>query len=75
MHLVLDNLHIDHAILVAFLRDPDFNPGDSVNTASITGTVTDIGLRKSRFRVESGDIVVLANSEVEKKWTKLDDAD
>ena len=55
---------------VYLLRDPDFNPGDVVTTGSTTGTVTAIELRKSRIEVENGDTVVLANSAVEKQWTK-----
>jgi small-conductance mechanosensitive channel len=52
---------------VYLLRDPDFNPGDTVTAGSVTGTVTSIGLRKSRFEVE-GDTVVVANRDVESKW-------
>jgi len=51
------------------LRDPDFNPGDEVTTGDVTGTVTAIELRKTRFDVD-GDTVVRANADVEKKWTK-----
>ncbi|WP_135666318.1 mechanosensitive ion channel domain-containing protein [Halorhabdus rudnickae] len=57
---------------VYLLRDPDFNEGDSVRTASMTGTVMDIGLRKSRFRTGEG-IEVLANRNVESRWTRLTD--
>jgi len=55
---------------VYLLKDRDFNPGDTVTAADTTGTVTDIGLRKSRFELESGDTVVVANRDVESKWTK-----
>jgi len=55
---------------VYLLRDPDFNPGDRVTTQSFTGTVSSIELRKSRFELEDGDTVVLANRDVEKRWTK-----
>ncbi|WP_136688225.1 mechanosensitive ion channel domain-containing protein [Halorhabdus amylolytica] len=55
---------------VYLLRDPDFNEGDSVRTASMTGIVTDIGLRKSRFRTDEG-IEVVANRNVESRWTYL----
>lgn len=54
---------------VYLLRDPDFNPGDRVTTGSGTGEVTEIGLRKSRFRLDDGDTLVLANRDVESKWT------
>jgi small-conductance mechanosensitive channel len=55
---------------VYLLRDPDFNPGDRVTTQSFTGTVRSIELRKSRFELDDGDTVVLANRDVEKRWTK-----
>lgn len=55
---------------IYLLKDPDFNPGDRITAASITGTVTAIGLRKSRFELENGDVVVVANRDVESKWTK-----
>ncbi|MEF8785471.1 MAG: mechanosensitive ion channel domain-containing protein [Haloarculaceae archaeon] len=58
---------------IYLLKDPDFNPGDRVNAASITGTVTAIGLRKSRFELDDGDVVVVANRDVESKWTKTTD--
>jgi small-conductance mechanosensitive channel len=55
---------------VYLLRDPDFNHGDRVMTGSSTGIVTEIGLRKSRFRLDNGDTLVLANRDVESKWTR-----
>lgn len=55
---------------IYLLRDPDFNPGDTVTTASTTGTVSSIGLRKSRIQLDDGSMVVLANRDVESKWTK-----
>jgi len=55
---------------VYLLQDPDFEEGDRVTTASVTGTVDGIDLRKTRIRADDGDLVVLANREVEKKWTK-----
>jgi small-conductance mechanosensitive channel len=54
---------------VYLLKDPDFTPGDRVETASVTGTVTQIDLRKTRIRADDGELVVLANRDVEKKWT------
>jgi small-conductance mechanosensitive channel len=60
---------------VYLLRDPDFNEGDLVTTASVTGTVTGIGLRKTRIRTDEGDLVVLANGDVDKKWTQESRAD
>ncbi|QSG06673.1 hypothetical protein [Halapricum desulfuricans] len=37
----------------------------------MTGTVESIGLRKSRPRLDSGELVVLANRTVESRWTRL----
>jgi small-conductance mechanosensitive channel len=64
----LSNMIADTVAGIYLLRDPDFNPGDTVTTGSLTGTVRSIGLRKSRFEVD-GDTVVVANREVESKWT------
>lgn len=55
---------------VYLLQDPDFNPGDIVDTAAVTGTITGIDLRKTRIETADGDLIVLANRDVEKKWTK-----
>jgi hypothetical protein len=55
---------------VYLLRDPDFNPGDVVVADGVTGTVKEIELRKTRIEIDGGDLVVLANKDVEKKWTK-----
>jgi small-conductance mechanosensitive channel len=60
---------------VYLLRDPDFNAGDTVTAASFTGTVSEIGLRKSRFTLEDGDVMVVANRDVESKWTRLVDGE
>jgi len=60
---------------VYLLRDPDFNPGDTVTATAGTGVVTEIGLRKSRLRLESGDTLVLANRDIESKWTKKRDGE
>ena len=55
---------------VYLLRDPDFNPGDRITTQSMTGTVKSIELRKSRFELAEGETAVLANRNVETRWTK-----
>ena len=55
---------------VYLLRDPDFNIGDTVETASVTGTIRRIDLRKTRIRLENGDLVVVSNRDVEKRWTR-----
>ncbi|SFF77514.1 Mechanosensitive ion channel [Halopelagius inordinatus] len=70
----LSNMIADTVAGVYLLRDPDFNPGDRVEADPVTGTVQTIELRKTRFENEDGDTVVVANRDVEKKWTTLADA-
>jgi len=61
---------------VYLLRDPDFEQGDHVETEKGEGIVRAIELRKCRLEQDDGDTLVLANGDVEKKWTKLQsDAD
>ncbi|MFC4359157.1 mechanosensitive ion channel domain-containing protein [Halobium salinum] len=57
---------------VYLLRDPDFNVGDHVETAKVTGVVTSIELRKTRFEAE-GDVVVVGNAAIEDNWRQLTD--
>ena len=66
----LSSMLADTVAGVYLLRDPDFNPGDTVTADTVTGTVRAIDLRKSRIDLENGDTVVIANRDVEKKWTK-----
>lgn len=66
----LSDMIADTVSGVYLLRDPDFDPGDRVETADVTGVVREIDLRKTRLEVEGGDVVVLGNSSVEEKWTK-----
>jgi small-conductance mechanosensitive channel len=54
---------------VYLLRDPDFNLGYRVEAKGVTGTVAAIELRKTRIDTDAGDRVVLANREIEGKWT------
>ena len=54
---------------VYLLRDPDFNPGYRVETKGVTGTVAAIELRKTRIDTDAGDRVVVANREIEPRWT------
>jgi small-conductance mechanosensitive channel len=58
---------------VYLLRDPDFEIGDRVEVEGIEGRISAIELRKSRFTLEDGDTVILANRDVESGWTKLAD--
>ena len=61
---------------VYLLRDPDFNVGYRVETKGATGTVAAIELRKTRIDTDDGDRVVLANREIESRWTHdVPDAD
>lgn len=69
----LSGMIADAVAGVYLLRDPDFMPGDTVDIGGTVGVVKSIELRKTRLSVE-GDTVVRANAEIEKKWTKLDDA-
>lgn len=56
---------------VYLLRDPDFEVGDRVVVDGDTeGTIAAIELRKSRFRLDDGDVVILANRDVESGWTR-----
>ncbi|NHX36719.1 MULTISPECIES: mechanosensitive ion channel domain-containing protein [Halolamina] len=71
----LSNMIADAVAGVYLIRDPDFMPGDRVKVGDVSGTVTTIELRKTRFRDENDDTVVRGNAEIEKKWTKLDDTD
>jgi small-conductance mechanosensitive channel len=54
-------------------QDPDFNSGDQVEVDGTKGEIEDIDLRKTRLRLENGDLKVLNNSDVEKKWTLLEE--
>jgi small-conductance mechanosensitive channel len=65
----LSGMIADAVAGVYLLRDPDFNPGDEVTVGDVSGEVTTIELRKTRFVVD-GDTVVRGNAEIEKKWTK-----
>lgn len=55
---------------VYLLKDPDFEVGDRVEAAGLEGTITAIELRKTRVERPNGDTTVLANRDVEAKWTK-----
>lgn len=68
----LSGMIADAVAGVYLLRDPDFNPGDRVDAAGTIGTVESIELRKTRLSV-GDDLVIRANGEIEKKWTKLGD--
>lgn len=52
-------------------KDPDFNNGYKVEVDGTKGEIKDVGLRKSRIELEDGNLRVLNNSDVEKKWTLI----
>lgn len=56
---------------VYLLRDPDFTPGDRIVADGVTGELRTIELRKSRFRNDEGETVVVANRDVEKRWRQV----
>lgn len=66
----LSGMLADAVAGVYLLRDPDFNPGDEVSVGDMTGVVSAIELRKTRFAV-GDDTVVRANANIEERWTKL----
>ncbi|MHB9288653.1 mechanosensitive ion channel family protein [Halobacteriales archaeon Cl-PHB] len=66
----LSDMIADTVAGLYLLRDPDFNPGDTVTAGDTTGTVVDIGLRKSRLDLADGDRVIIANQKVESGWTR-----
>lgn len=68
----LSNVISDTVAGVYLAQDSDFNSGDRVETASVEGLIEDVGLRKTRIRLDNGDLTVINNSDVEKKWTKLE---
>lgn len=71
--LALKDMLADVVAGVYLLKDQDFNPGDTVKTSDAQGEITSIDLRKTRLELESGNTMVLANKEVEKKWEKFDE--
>lgn len=55
---------------VYLLKDPDFEVGDRVETDKGSGVVRAIELRKCRLEQDDGSTLVVANGDVEKKWTR-----
>ncbi|WP_066417417.1 mechanosensitive ion channel domain-containing protein [Halorubrum aethiopicum] len=54
---------------IYLLKDPDFNVGYRVEAKGVTGTVAAIELRKTRIDTDGGDRIVMANREIEPRWT------
>jgi len=69
----LKNVLSDTVAGVYLAKDPDFNNGDRVEVDGVKGEITDVGLRKTRLRLEDGNLRVINNSDAEKKWTLLDE--
>lgn len=67
----LKNVLSDTVAGVYLAKDPDFNNGDRVEVDGVKGEITDVGLRKTRLRLEDGNLRVINNSDAEKKWTLL----
>lgn len=70
--LALKNVLSDTVAGVYLAKDPDFNNGDQIEVDGVKGEITDVGLRKTRLRLEDGNLRVINNSDAEKKWTLLD---
>ncbi|QKQ98487.1 mechanosensitive ion channel [Candidatus Nanohaloarchaea archaeon] len=65
---------ISDTVAGAYLaQDPDFNSGDRVETDGSEGVIEDVGLRKTRLRLDNSNLRVLNNTDVEKKWTLLEE--
>lgn len=67
----LSNVISDTVAGVYLAQDGDFNSGDRVETDSVEGVIKDVGLRKTRLELDNGNLRVINNSDVEKKWTKI----
>ncbi len=53
------------------IRDDDFQPGDRISTDVVTGKLKSIEFRKCRFIDDDGNDVVVANTDIEKKWIRV----
>lgn len=70
--LALKNVLSDTVAGVYLAKDQDFNNGDQVEVDGVKGEITDVGLRKTRIRLENGNLRVINNSDAEKKWTLIE---
>lgn len=70
--LALKDVLSDTVAGIYLAKDPDFNKGDQVKVDGNEGEIVDVGLRKSRLRIEDGDLRVTNNTDVETKWTKIE---
>lgn len=63
---------ISDTVAGAYLaQDKDFNSGDHVEVDGTEGEIEDVSLRKTRIRLENGNLRIINNSDAEKKWTKI----
>lgn len=67
--LALKDVLSDTVAGIYLAKDSDFNNGDYVEIDGKEGEIIDVGLRKSRLKLDSGDTFVINNSDVEDKWT------
>ena len=67
----LKNVISDTVAGIYLAKDPDFNKGDNIEVDGSKGEIKTVGLRKSRIKLENGDLRVINNSDAEKKWTKI----
>lgn len=65
----LKNVLSDTVAGIYLAKDPDFNNGDEVEVDGVKGEIKEVGLRKTRINLEEGNLRVINNSDVEKKWT------
>lgn len=64
---------ISDTVAGAYLaQDKDFNSGDRIEVDGNEGVIENVGLRKTRLRLENGNLRVINNSDAEKKWTKIE---
>lgn len=68
----LSGMIADAVAGIYLLRDPDFTPGDTIESGGTEGVIESIELRKTRISVGE-DTVVVGNASLESKWTKRDD--
>ena len=54
-------------------KDEDFNKGDKVESDGKTGVIREVGLQRSRIELENGDLRVTNNTDLEKKWTLINE--
>jgi len=67
----LKNVISDTVAGVYLAQDKDLNSGDTVEVDGTKGKIKEVRLRKTRIRLENGDLRVINNSDAEKKWTKI----